>query len=451
MATMTALRADDPRHLGPYRLLHLLGEGGQGTVYLGEDTGGGLVAIKILHARLADDARARRLFLREGSLAREVEPYCTARVLHAGVEDDRPYIVSEYIEGESLEDLVRRTGPRDRGSVERLAIGTAAALNGIHRAGIVHRDFKPSNVLLAPDGPRVIDFGIARAVASTTTVTSGVLGTPAYMSPEQVAGDEVGPASDVFSWAVTLTFAATGEPAFGADGIPAVLHRIINADPDLSAFPEHRRELLAACLDKEPVRRPTMAEVLTELHGGAPAPRPPAPAAVTVPETPLPRTAARPGTAPAPPPSGSPPGDPPPGSAPPSGPPPGGVPPAGPPPGSAPLAASPPPPAGAAPGAGSTARPRPASTAPMAPGRKAGGPPRARRDNAPEPMSPGLLLTATVAQVAVAVLTALAMGLWLRDAPALQAVGEVLFLALGTTAAVLLHRRNRRRRTGDGR
>jgi serine/threonine protein kinase len=152
MATMTALRADDPRHLGPYRLLHLLGEGGQGTVYLGEDTGGGLVAIKVLHARLTDDARARRLFVREGTLAREVDPYCTARVLDAGVEGDRPYIVSEYIEGESLESLVRRTGPRDPGSVERLAIGTAAALNGIHRAGIVHRDFKPSNVLLAPDG-----------------------------------------------------------------------------------------------------------------------------------------------------------------------------------------------------------------------------------------------------------------------------------------------------------
>nr|BFE28561.1 hypothetical protein GCM10010200_008120 [Actinomadura rugatobispora] len=411
---MTALRADDPRELGPYRLLHLLGEGGQGAVYLGEDAGGGFVAIKVLHARLTGDARARRLFLREGSLAREVEPYCTARVLDAGVEGDRPYIVSEYIEGESLDDLVRRTGPRDPGSLERLAIGTAAALNGIHRAGIVHRDFKPTNVLLAPDGPRVIDFGIARAVASTTTVTSGILGTPAYMSPEQVAGDEVGPASDVFSWTVTLTFAATGEPAFGADGIPAVLNRILNADPDLTAFPAHRRELLAACLDKKPARRPTMAEVLTELHGGAAAPRPPAPAAVTVPETPLPRI-----TAPVPPPTGSPPPR-------------------------APLAASPPGPA-------STARPRPASTAPMAPGRKAGGPPQARRDHAPEPVSPGLFLTATVTQVVAAVATALAMGVWLRDAPALQAVGEILFLAPAITAAVLLHRRNRRRRAGDGR
>jgi len=268
------LRAGDPRAVGPYRLLALLGEGGQGAVYLGQDAAGTRVAVKMLHARLAGDDRARHLFLRESDIARRVEPYCTARVLAAGVEDDRPYIVSEYVEGESLSDLVRRAGPRDHGSLERLAIGTAAALNGIHRAGIVHRDFKPSNVLLATDGPRVIDFGIARAAASTTTLSSGIVGTPAYMSPEQVAGREVGPPSDVFSWAVTLTFAATGAPVFGSDAIPAVLNRILNADPDLSAIPPHRRDLLAACLDKAPERRPTMAQVLAELLGEAQAPRP---------------------------------------------------------------------------------------------------------------------------------------------------------------------------------
>ncbi|WP_344589503.1 serine/threonine-protein kinase [Actinomadura vinacea] len=385
MATTTALRADDPRELGPYRLLELLGEGGQGAVYLGADDSGRKVAVKVLHARLSDDAKARRLFLRESSLAREVDPYCTARILDADVEGDRPYIVSEFIEGESLHDLVRRTGPRDPGSVERLAIGTAAALNGIHRAGIVHRDFKPTNVLLAPDGPRVIDFGVARALAATTTVTSGILGTPAYMSPEQVAGDEVGAASDVFSWAVTLTFAATGGPVFGTDGIPAVLHRILNVEPDLSALPAHRRDLLAACLDKAPGRRPTMAEALTELHGGAPAPRPPARAAATRPEIPLPPAAARFGNA---------------------------------------------------------------STAPMPPGaRRNPGTPRARRDAAPEPMSAGLFLAATVAQVVVAVLTALMMGVWL-DVPEAQIAAEILFLALGVTGIVLLRRRHR---AGDGR
>ncbi|MEU6037778.1 serine/threonine-protein kinase [Actinomadura sp. NPDC047616] len=240
----------------------------------GQDGAGTRVAVKILHARLAGDDRARHLFLRESALAREVEPYCTARVLAADVEGDRPYIVSEYVEGESLSDLVRRAGPRDHGSLERLAIGTAAALNGIHRAGIVHRDFKPSNVLLATDGPRVIDFGIARAPTSTTTLSSGIVGTPAYMSPEQVAGREIGPPSDVFSWAVTLTFAATGGPVFGTDSIPAVLHRILNVEPDLSAMPPHRRALLAACLDKVPERRPTMSQVLAELLGEAPAPRP---------------------------------------------------------------------------------------------------------------------------------------------------------------------------------
>ncbi|WP_285493506.1 serine/threonine-protein kinase [Actinomadura sp. NBRC 104425] len=274
MVNPVELRAGDPRTVGPYRLLALLGEGGQGAVYLGEDTAGTRVAVKVLHARLAGDDRARHLFLRESSIARRVEPYCTARVLAAGVEDDRPYIVSEYVEGESLSDLVRRAGPRDHGSLERLAIGTAAALNGIHRAGIVHRDFKPSNVLLATDGPRVIDFGIARAVTSTTTLSSGIVGTPAYMSPEQVAGQEVGPPSDVFSWAVTLTFAATGAPVFGSDAIPAVFNRILNAAPDLSAMPPHRRDLLAACLDKVPERRPTMSQVLAELLGEAPAPRP---------------------------------------------------------------------------------------------------------------------------------------------------------------------------------
>ncbi|MFF5263015.1 serine/threonine-protein kinase [Actinomadura viridis] len=299
MRNPAELRADDPRTIGPYRLVALLGEGGQGTVYLGEDEAGARVAVKTLHVRLAGDERARRLFLRESAVAREVEPYCTARVLAADVVGDRPYIVSEYVEGESLSDLVRRTGPRDHGSLERLAIGTAAALKGIHRAGIVHRDFKPSNVLLSTDGPRVIDFGIARALTATTTLSSGIVGTPAYMSPEQVAGGDIGPPSDVFSWAVTLTFAATGGPVFGTDGIPAVLHRVLHVDPDLSALsalPENRRDLLAACLDKAPERRPTMSEVLAELLGDAPA-RATTPPPGTVPPASVPPESARPGSA----------------------------------------------------------------------------------------------------------------------------------------------------------
>ncbi|MBX6767357.1 MAG: serine/threonine protein kinase [Actinomadura rubrobrunea] len=264
--------------IGPYRLLGLLGEGGQGTIYLGEDPAGTRVAVKALHARLAGDERARRLFLRESAIARKVEPYCTARVLAADFDGDRPYIVSEYVEGESLSDLVRRAGPRDHDSLQRLAIGTAAALNGIHRAGIVHRDFKPSNVLLAIDGPRVIDFGIARALTSTTTLSGGIVGTPAYMSPEQAAGEaEIGPPSDVFSWAVTLTFAATGVPVFGED-FPGVLNRIRYVQPDLTAMPPHLRDLLAACLDKVPERRPTMAQVLAELLGEGPSVRSNAPA-----------------------------------------------------------------------------------------------------------------------------------------------------------------------------
>ncbi|GLZ04367.1 hypothetical protein Acsp03_18330 [Actinomadura sp. NBRC 104412] len=282
MTTTAALRAGDPSAIGSFRLLGLLGEGGQGAVFLGEAPDGQRVAVKVLHARLTGDERARRLFLRESAVARSVEPYCTARVLAADVDGDRPYIVSEYVEGESLSDLVRRAGPRDAGGLERLAIGTAAALRGIHRAGIVHRDFKPSNVLLSPDGPRVIDFGIARAVTSATTMTSGIVGTPAYMSPEQVSGGDIGPPSDVFSWAVTMTFAATGSPIFGTDGIPAVLHRVLNVDPDLSALPPAMSGLLAACLRKNPADRPTMAEILRQLLGDEP-PAPPFP-------PPVPRT-----------------------------------------------------------------------------------------------------------------------------------------------------------------
>ncbi|MER6003713.1 serine/threonine-protein kinase [Nonomuraea angiospora] len=259
------LQAGEPTQLGDYRIVGGLGEGGQGVVYLAERASGERVAIKVLHARLAGRSEARGRFLREVDAAMRVAAFCTARVLDVAVDGDRPYIVSEFVDGSSLEDSVREHGPRSGGALDRIAVSTATALVAIHRAGIVHRDFKPSNVLLGSDGPRVIDFGIARAI--DMTATGGSVGTPAYMAPELIHGEPAQPASDVFSWAVTVGFAATGRPFFGQDTLPAVMYRILNAQPDLDGVPEPLRAVLSRCLAKAPPERPTAAEVLHLLLG----------------------------------------------------------------------------------------------------------------------------------------------------------------------------------------
>ncbi|MEU9025196.1 bifunctional serine/threonine-protein kinase/ABC transporter substrate-binding protein [Actinomadura sp. NPDC048394] len=270
------LLPEDPRQVGPYVLAGRLGDGGQGSVYLGRDGHGREVAVKLLHARLGRDPEARRRFVRELEVASRAGGFCTARVLDADVQGDRPYIVSELVHGPSLAELVRARGPLDPGALLRLAIGTATALSAIHRAGIVHRDFKPPNILIGPDGPRVIDFGIARALdSSLITVTSQVVGTPAYMAPEQVAGDAAGPPADVFAWGGTLLFAATGRPPFPGDSIPALLNAVLNAEADVSALPGPLAELAGACLAKDPARRPTSADVLFRLLGMAGADLPP--------------------------------------------------------------------------------------------------------------------------------------------------------------------------------
>lgn len=261
------LRPSDPLHVASYRLVGLLGEGGQGAVYLGVAPDGGQVAVKVLHARLVQDAESRRRFVREVNTARRVGPFGTARVVDVDIEGDQPYIVSEYISGESLQQLISREGPRDAGGMRRLMLATAAALQAIHESGIVHRDFKPSNVLLALDGPRVIDFGIARALEGTTMLSSAIVGTPPYMSPEQLAGKDVEPSSDVFSWAVTMVFAATGRPAFGQDSIPAVFNRILNRQPDLDGVPDELKGLLSACLAKDPQQRPSAGQLLQRILG----------------------------------------------------------------------------------------------------------------------------------------------------------------------------------------
>ncbi|TDC41200.1 serine/threonine protein kinase, partial [Actinomadura sp. KC345] len=264
-AAVTPLREGDPSQLGDYRLTGLLGEGGQGTVYLAEDEAGHRVALKLLHARFSGDPKARSRFAAEVAVAKRVSAFCTARVLDSDVEGDRPYIVSEYIEGPSLSEVLSARGSRSGADLDRLAIGTMTALAAIHQAGVVHRDFKPANVLLAPDGPRVIDFGIARALDATGTMSSTAVGTPAYMAPEQISGATVGPAADVFAWGATMAYAANGRPAFGQDSIPAVMHRILNLPPDLGDLHEPLRQIVTDCLSKDPALRPASPHVLAHL------------------------------------------------------------------------------------------------------------------------------------------------------------------------------------------
>ncbi|MFI7616090.1 protein kinase [Nonomuraea terrae] len=251
--------------------MSVLGEGGQGTVYLGESPGGLRVAIKVLHRKLAADPETRRRFLREAEVAARVAAFCTARIIGTGLVDGQPYIVSEYVPGPSLDELVRRDGPRTGSGLERLAVSTLTALASIHNAGVVHRDIKPANVILGPEGPVVIDFGIARAFDHVTTNTR-VTGTPSYMSPEQFANLPLTPASDMFSWAGCMVFAATGHSAFPGSAIPVVLHGILNGEPKVSGVPEPLRPLVLACLAKDPAARPSADQVLRALTGG-PLPR----------------------------------------------------------------------------------------------------------------------------------------------------------------------------------
>ncbi|MFD1115584.1 serine/threonine-protein kinase, partial [Sphaerisporangium aureirubrum] len=265
MPSTRPLNPGEPGQIGDFRLTGVLGEGGQGVVYSGEAPWGGAVAVKVLHARLSEDPDARRRFLRESEVVRRVAPFCTARVLDVGFSYDRPYIVSEYVPGRSLDQVVRAEGPRAGGALDRLAVATATALAAIHRAGITHRDFKPSNVILGPEGPVVIDFGLSRSLEHTS-VRTGLVGTPAYMAPEQYEG-KVGQPADVFSWAATMVYAATGHRAFPGDSVPALLHAVTYREPDLSGVPDGLRDVVAACLAKNPSYRPTAATLLRTLTG----------------------------------------------------------------------------------------------------------------------------------------------------------------------------------------
>ncbi|GAA3469041.1 serine/threonine-protein kinase [Nonomuraea roseola] len=242
--------------IGPYRIIRQLGQGGQGTVYLGQDRHGGLAAVKVMNGGID------RAFTREVAAARQVDEFCTARVLRADLDHQPPYVASEYIDGPALAAVAPVRGA----ALTRLAIGTATALAAIHRAGVVHRDFKPANVLIGPDGPRVIDFGIARLVDVTAT-KDGASGTPPYMAPEQFSGLPVGPASDVFAWGSTMVYAANGRPPFGSDTFAATAYRILHSEPDLGELPEPLRGIVARCLSKDPAGRPSARDLLLALLG----------------------------------------------------------------------------------------------------------------------------------------------------------------------------------------
>ncbi|MFI6483971.1 serine/threonine-protein kinase [Nonomuraea sp. NPDC050663] len=270
MSRPAPLRPEDPRQLGAYELVGRLGQGGQGVVYLADPA----AAVKLLHASV-DERRMQG----EIEALRRVAPFCTAPLLDAGIADGRPYLVSEYVDGVSLREHVIASGPRTGGSLHRLAIGMSTALAAIHRAGVVHRDFKPGNVLLGLDGVRVIDFGVAR-LAGTDATTGLAVGSPAYMAPEQVKGEAVGPAADLYAFGLAVAFTANGRHAYGGATYQEVLAKIVYGRADLGELSGSLREIVEACLAPVPEERPSAEEVLRLLQLSDPPTGAPAPGAV---------------------------------------------------------------------------------------------------------------------------------------------------------------------------
>ncbi|MFC4909364.1 serine/threonine-protein kinase [Actinomadura gamaensis] len=268
---MEPLRDTDPRRAGRYRLAARLGGGGMGEVYLGASPGGMTVAVKIVRAHLLQgDPSFRARFAREVAAARSVGGFYTAQVVDADTDAEQPWLATAYIPGPSLYDAVRaRREPLPEHAVRVLGAGLAEGLAAIHGCGVVHRDLTPRNIILADGGPRIIDFGIARALDSAPNPASGVFGTPEYMSPEHAKGRATGPSSDVFSLGSVLTFAATGRSPFAAESPLAALHRVIDDAPDLHDVPSRLVSVIAACLAKSPDTRPDVEDVLERLASPA--------------------------------------------------------------------------------------------------------------------------------------------------------------------------------------
>ncbi|GAB3167056.1 hypothetical protein GCM10027059_27160 [Myceligenerans halotolerans] len=260
------LRPEDPRHLGPYRLLGVLGSGGMGTVYLGRTPEGEKVAVKVVRLDLTGEQEFRERFAREVDAARRVSGSHTAGLVYADPHARRPWMATAFVLGPSLREAIGESGPFDVATLRALGLGLAEGLTTIHGAGLVHRDLKPGNVLLTTGGPRIIDFGIARALEATAlTSVSQVLGTASYMSPEQVRGHEAGPASDVFSFGCLLAYAATGRSPFGSGPAESVAYRVVHTGPDLDGVPPELMVLIRDCLVKDPAARPTPQQIVERI------------------------------------------------------------------------------------------------------------------------------------------------------------------------------------------
>ncbi|MFG2633590.1 protein kinase [Streptomyces sp. NPDC048362] len=284
---MMRLRREDPRVVGSFRLHRRLGAGGMGVVYLGSDKKGQRVALKVIRPDLAEDQEFRSRFAREVSAARRIRGGCTARLVAADLEAERPWFATQYVPGPSLHDKVADEGPLCAADTAAVGAALSEGLVAVHEAGVVHRDLKPSNILLSPKGPRIIDFGIAWATgASTLTHVGTAVGSPGFLAPEQVRGAAVTPATDVFSLGATLAYASTGDSPFGQGSSEVMLYRVVHEEPHLHGVPDALAPLVRACLAKDPEDRPStlqlslrLKEIAAREAQGLADVRPPAPRA----------------------------------------------------------------------------------------------------------------------------------------------------------------------------
>jgi outer membrane protein assembly factor BamB len=254
---MAALEPGDPHHIGRYRLLRRLGEGGMGLVYLGASPAGRAVAIKVVRPELAGEQEFRARFRAEAEAAQKVSGAFTSPVVDADPDGAVPWLATAYVNGLSLKETIERYGPMSEPLLRTLGAGLAEALIAIHEAGLLHRDLKPANILLAKDGPRVIDFGISKAAGRATLTSEGrFIGSPGYMSPEQIRGTRLTTAADVFAFGAVLAFVATGRPPYGKDMLPTIVHRTLHQAPDLDGVPASLVRMVAACLSRDPAQRP---------------------------------------------------------------------------------------------------------------------------------------------------------------------------------------------------
>jgi hypothetical protein len=284
---MMRLRREDPRVVGSFRLHRRLGAGGMGVVYLGSDKKGQRVALKVIRPDLAEDQEFRSRFAREVSAARRIRGGCTARLVAADLDAERPWFATQYVPGPSLHDKVADGGPLGAADVAAVGAALSEGLVAVHEAGVVHRDLKPSNILLSPKGPRIIDFGIAWATgASTLTHVGTAVGSPGFLAPEQVRGAAVTPATDVFSLGATLAYASMGDSPFGHGSSEVMLYRVVHEEAQLHGVPDALAPLVRACLAKDPQERPStlqlslrLKEIAAREAQGLADARPPAPRA----------------------------------------------------------------------------------------------------------------------------------------------------------------------------